>query len=166
MKQSIAQIEKVWDTFTNDEPFQYFFLDREFESFYKEEKRTARIAVAFSILAMFIAGLGLFGLTSFATEQRAREISLRKVLGSSVKGIILLFTREFSLLVLIATVPAGLLSYYFMNKWLQNFEYHISPGYVEFLASILIVLVIAFLTVSYRTYRAALTNPADVLKYE
>ena len=141
-------------------------MDQEFETFYKEEKRTAKIAVAFSILAMFIAGLGLFGLTSFATEQRAREISLRKVLGSSVRGIILLFSREFSFLVLIATIPAGLFSYYFMNKWLQNFEYHVTLGYWEFLISIAIVMFIAFLTVSYRTYRAASINPADVLKYE
>jgi putative ABC transport system permease protein len=166
MKQSIAQIRKVWDSFTNEDPFQYFFLDQEFENFYKEERRTAKIAVAFSILAIFIASLGLFGLTSFATEQRAREISLRKVLGSSIKGIILLFTREFSFLVLIATIPAGIFSYYVMNKWLQNFVYHITPGYWPFFASIVIVLLIAFITVSYRTYKAALTNPADILKYE
>jgi putative ABC transport system permease protein len=166
MKQTLALIEKSWRTFTNDEPFQYFFLDQEFETFYKEERRTGRIAVAFSILAIFIAGLGLFGLTSFATEQRAREISLRKVLGSSVKGIIMLFSREFSYLILISTVPAGLISYYFMNKWLQNFKYHISLGYWEFLLSILIVMAVAVLTVGYRTYRAALTNPAEILKYE
>lgn len=166
MKQTIAQIEKKWDSFTNNDPFQFFFLDREFETFYKEEKRTAKIAVAFSILAIFIASLGLFGLTSFATEQRAREISLRKVLGSSVNGIILLFTREFSILVLIATIPAGLISFFLMNKWLQNFEYHITLGYWEFLIAIIIVMVLAFITVSYRTYKAALTNPADILKYE
>jgi len=166
IRQTISQIEGIWKSFTNDEPFQYFFLDKEFETFYKEEKRTAKIAVAFSILAIFIASLGLFGLTSFATEQRAREISLRKVLGSSVNSIIMLFSREFSFLVLIATVPAGIISYYFMSKWLQNFEYHVSLGYMEFLVSILIVLLIAIITVSYRTYRAALVNPAEILKYE
>jgi putative ABC transport system permease protein len=166
VKKTIGQIEKLWDGFTSDEPLQYFFMDKEFETFYKEERRTARIAVSFSILAIFIACLGLFGLTSFATEQRAREISLRKVLGSSVNSIILLFSKEFSILVLIATIPASAVSYYLMNKWLQNFTYHISVGVAELMLSILIVMLIAFLTVSYRTYRAALTNPAEILKYE
>jgi len=166
LKQTLIRIENIWKEFTNDEPLQYFFLDKEFELFYKEEKRTAKIAVAFSILAILIASLGLFGLTSFATEQRAREISLRKVLGSSVNSIIVLFSREFSILVLLATIPAGIISYYFMNKWLQNFEYHVSLGYMEFLFSIFIVLFIALLTVGYRTYKAALTNPAEILKYE
>jgi putative ABC transport system permease protein len=166
LRETLIQLENVWKEFTNGEPLQYFFLDKEFEQFYKEEKRTAKIAVAFSFLAIFIASLGLFGLTSFATEQRAREISLRKVLGSSVKSIIMLFTKEFSILVSLAILPAGIISYYFMNKWLQNFEYHISLGYIEFLSSILIVLVIALLTVGYRTYKAALTNPAEILKYE
>jgi putative ABC transport system permease protein len=166
LRQTLLQIEKAWKEFTNDEPLQYFFLDKEFELFYKEEKRTAKIAVAFSILAIFIASLGLFGLTSFATEQRAREISLRKVLGSSVKSIIMLFSREFSILVLLATIPAGIISYYSMNKWLQNFEYHVSMGYAEFLFSIVIVFLIALITVGYRTYKAALTNPAEILKYE
>ncbi len=166
MKQTISQIEKVWSNFTSEEPFQYFFLDKEFETFYKEERQTAKIAVAFSILAIFIASLGLFGLTSFATEQRAREISLRKVLGSSAKGIVFLFNREFSILILVAAVPAGLLSYFLMNKWLENFKYHITISLGEFLLSIAIVLVVAFLTVSYRTYRAAQTNPAEILKCE
>jgi putative ABC transport system permease protein len=166
MEKTIVQIEKTWQSFTNDEPFQYFFIDKEFEKFYKEEKRTARIALAFSILAVFIACLGLFGLTSFATEQRAREISLRKVMGSSARGIIALFTREVTVLIAISTIPAWILSYFFLRKWLQNFSYHISLKPQDFLISLAIVLLIALITVSYRTYRAALMNPADVLKYE
>ncbi|MBN2814472.1 MAG: FtsX-like permease family protein, partial [Bacteroidales bacterium] len=164
--QTVGQIEKLWRSFTNDEPFQYFFLDQEFETFYKEERRTAKIAVAFSILAIFIASLGLFGLTSFATEQRAREISLRKVMGSSVTGIIALFSREFSLLIVLATIPAWVIAYLAMNKWLQHFEYHIAPNAWDFVLSMVIVLLIAFLTVSYRTYKAAQSNPAEMLKYE
>jgi putative ABC transport system permease protein len=166
MEKTIAQIEKTWQTFTGDEPFQYFFIDQEFEKFYKEERRTAKIALAFSILSIFIACLGLFGLTSFATEQRAREISLRKVLGSSARGIIILFTREVSVLIAISTIPAWILSYFFLKKWLQNFSYHISLGPWEFILAMVIVLLIALITVSYRTYRAACANPADVLKYE
>jgi putative ABC transport system permease protein len=164
--QTIDQINKTWHKFTNDEPFQYFFLDQEFEKFYKEEKRTARIAVAFSILAIFIACLGLFGLTSFATEQRAREISLRKVLGSSLLGIMLLFVREVLMLISISTVFAWIITYFLMNKWLQNFHYRISMHFGEFFLSFLITLLIALLTVCYRTYRAGTANPAEVLKYE
>ncbi len=166
MAQTLKNIELVWSKFTNNEPLQYAFLDREFEQFYREERRTAKIAVAFSVLAIFIACLGLFGLTSFATEQRAREISLRKVLGSSEKSIIILFSREFSVLVSLAVIPAGIISYYFMNKWLNNFEYRINPGYLEFVCSIAIVFIIALLTVGYRTYKASQTNPAEILKYE
>jgi putative ABC transport system permease protein len=164
--QAIDQINKTWRKFTNDEPFQYFFLDKEFEKFYKEEKRTARIAVAFSILAIFIACLGLFGLTSFATEQRAREISLRKVLGSSLSGIMLLFVREVLVLIAISTVPAWIITYFLMNKWLQNFHYRINMKFEEFFLSFFITLLIALITVCYRTYRAGMANPAEVLKYE
>jgi putative ABC transport system permease protein len=164
--QTIDQINKTWRKFTNDEPFQYFFLDQEFEKFYVEEKRTARIAVAFSILSIFIACLGLFGLTSFATEQRSREISLRKVLGSSLSGIMLLFVREVLVLITISTIPAWVITYFLMNKWLQNFHYRISMHFEEFLLSFLITLVIALITVCYRTYRAGTANPAEVLKYE
>jgi putative ABC transport system permease protein len=164
--QTIDLINKTWHKFTNDEPFQYFFLDQEFEKFYKEEKRTARIAVAFSILAIFIACLGLFGLTSFATEQRAREISLRKVLGSSLSGIILLFVREVLILIVISTIPAWIITYFLMNKWLQNFHYRIHMHFEEFFLSFFITLLIALMTVCYRTYRAGMANPAEVLKYE
>jgi putative ABC transport system permease protein len=163
---TIEQISKTWHKFTKDEPFQYFFLDQEFEKFYKEEKRTARIAVAFSILAVFIASLGLFGLTSFATEQRAREISLRKVLGSSLSGIILLFVREVFVLIAISTIPAWIITYFLMNKWLQNFHFRSHMNVGEFLLSFFITLIIALLTVCYRTYRAGMANPAEVLKYE
>jgi putative ABC transport system permease protein len=166
MEQTIDQINKTWHKFTNDEPFQYFFLDQEFEKFYQEEKRTARIAVAFSILAIFIACLGLFGLTSFATEQRAREISLRKVLGSSLSGIMSLFVREVLVLIAVSTIPAWIITYFLMNKWLQNFHYRINLQFEEFLLSFFITLFIALLTVCYRTYRAGMANPAEVLKYE
>lgn len=166
MENTIAKIEKTWQSFTGDEPFQYYFLDQEFEKFYKEEKRTAKIALAFSVLAIFIACLGLFGLTSFATEQRSREISLRKVMGSSSGSIIRLFAGEALVLIAIATVPAWILSYFFLKNWLQNFSYHISLQPWEFLISLAVVFFVALITVSYRTYKAAQMNPAEVLKYE
>jgi len=166
LNETIDGLQTVWRSFTNAEPFQYFFLDQEFEKFYKQEKRTAKIAVACSILAIFIACLGLFGLTSFATEQRAREISLRKVLGSSIRGIVLLFSREVIFLIAYSTIPAWVIAYFLMNKWLQNFHYRIHLQYWEFILSFFITLFIALVTVCYRTYRAATANPAEVLKYE
>jgi putative ABC transport system permease protein len=164
--QTVERIGKIWTSYTEDQPLQYFFLDNEFEKFYREEKRTAKIAVGFSILAVLIACLGLFGLTSFATEQRAKEISLRKVLGSSISGIVMLFTKETSFLIAISTLPAWIISYYVMDKWLQQFHYRISLSPWDFLISFAVVLMIALTTVWYRTYRAAVINPADVLKYE
>jgi putative ABC transport system permease protein len=166
IKQTIAGIENTWDKFTNDQPFQYFFLNQEFQKFYKEEQRTEKIAIAFSILAIFIACLGLFGLTSFTTEQRAREISLRKVLGSSLYRIMGLFVKEVLVLIAISTIPAWIAGYYLMNMWLQNFHYHIHLQISEFLIAFLVTLSIAFVTVAYRTYRAGMANPAQVLKYE
>jgi putative ABC transport system permease protein len=110
--------------------------------------------------------LGLFGLTSFATEQRAREISLRKVLGSSITGIVMLFTREVLMLIVFSALPAWVFTYFIMKNWLRHFPYHITLHITEFLISFLVSVVIALFTVYYRTYRAAVTNPAEVLKYE
>jgi len=166
LKRSITQIEKAWQKYTNNHPLQYFFLDHEFQNFYKEERRTEKIAFSFSILAIFIACLGLFGLTSFATKQRAKEISLRKVMGSSISGIMLLFVREILILISISAIPAWIIGYILMHKWLQNFPYHISMHVGEFMLSFVLTLLIAFLTVCYRTYRAGIANPAEVLKYE
>ena len=166
MESSISQIEQTWQAFTDNEPFQYFFLDQEFEKFYKEEKHTGIIAVAFSILSVFIACLGLFGLTSFAMEQRAKDISLRKVMGAPVFRIIMLFTQEISVLVIISAALAWILSYFAMHKWLQNFYYRIDLSPWEFIFAFVVTLMISFLTVGYRTYRAAMANPAEVLKYE
>ncbi|MBN1414108.1 MAG: ABC transporter permease [Bacteroidales bacterium] len=166
VKGTIAEIEKIWNKFTNNEPLEYFFLDDSFRKFYFEEIRTSRIAVAFSILAIIIACLGLFGLTSFATELRSHEIGIRKVLGSSVYRIIILFTREIFLLILVSTIPAWILSYFLMKRWLMNFHYHIHLQPWEFVSAFLVALFIALITICYRTYRAAIVNPSKVLKYE
>jgi putative ABC transport system permease protein len=166
MKNTIGEIEKIWDKFTDNEPLEYFFLDDNFRKFYFEEVRTSRIAVAFSLLAIIIACLGLFGLTSLATELRAREIGIRKVMGSSVNRIIILFARETVFLILIAALPAWIIGYFLMKRWLVNFYFHIAIQSWEFLAAFLLALIIALITICYRTYRAAVINPASVLKYE
>jgi len=165
-KNTIREIEKTWDKFTRNEPLEYFFLDENMRKFYFEEIRTSRIALTFSILAIVIACLGLFGLTSFAAELRSKEIGIRKVMGSSINRIMALFVREIVLLILISAVPAWIISYLLMKRWLMNFHFHISMQPLDFVVAFLLALLIALITIGYRTYRAAIVNPSDVLKYE
>lgn len=167
IKNTVSQIQNVWDDFTQGDPMQYFFLDQEFQRFYNEEIRTGRIAIIFSILAIFIATLGLFGLTLFIAEQRTKEIGIRKVLGAEQPSIILLLSREILLLISISTIFAWALAYiYFNNVWLQKFHYRIDLTIWPFLLSFVIAMAIAFATMSYRAIIAARTNPALALKYE
>jgi putative ABC transport system permease protein len=124
------------------------------------------MAVIFSILAIFIASLGLFGLTSFTVEQRTKEIGVRKAMGSSISGIFVVISREIIILVTISALIAWPLIYYIAQKWLENFYYRINLGVFSFAAGLVIALGIAILTISYRILRAATVNPAQSLKYE
>lgn len=166
MKATIKNIEDTWEKFTSNYPFQYFFLDEEFNNIYQEEKRTSKLSLGFAILAIFVACLGLYGLTSFAAEKKTKEIGIRKVMGASIFKIILLFLREIAGLILVSTLLAWPLAYFVMKNWLQNFYFRIDLSFVEFLFSLLIAIVIAFLTVSYTVYTAAIKNPARALQYE
>jgi putative ABC transport system permease protein len=166
MKGTINNIEETWDKFASNDPFQYFFLDEEFNKIYQEEKRTSKLSLGFAILAIFIACLGLYGLTSFAAEKKTREIGVRKVMGASIFKIIMLFIKEIAGLIFISTLLAWPLAYFVMKNWLQNFHYRINLSFIEFLLAFLIALTIAFLTVSYTVYTAAIKNPADSLQYE
>lgn len=167
VRNTVEQVQNIWDNFTEGDPMQYFFLDQEFERFYKEEIRTGRISMVFSILAIFIATLGLFGLTLFIAEQRTKEIGIRKVLGAEQPSIIMLLSKEILLLITISTVFAWALAYFYFNfVWLQQFSYRVDLTIWPFLLSFLIALIIAFLTMSYRAVIAARTNPAMALKYE
>jgi len=159
-------VEKQWHEINPGMPFDYFFLNEHFDRIHRSERNLARTFMYFTMLAIVIACLGLFGLASYATERRIKEIGVRKVLGSSVWEIILLLTKDFSKLVLIANIVAWPIAWYAMNKWLQNFAYRTSIGFGVFLLSGLIAIVIAFLTVSFRTIRAANSNPVKSLKYE
>ena len=125
-----------------------------------------RVFGAFAILAIFIACLGLFGLTAFAAEQRTKEIGIRKVLGASDSKIFLLLSKEFVRWVLLANLIAWPISYFAMNKWLQNFAYRTHTGVVSFLLSGGTALLIAYLTVSYQSIKSARANPVDSLRYE
>ena len=163
---TIGDIEKVWKEYTANAPLQYYFLDADFEQMYVQEKQNARMAVIFSILAIFIATLGLFGLTSFTVEQRTKEIGVRKAMGSSVAGIYVVISREIVILVSISALIACPLIYYIGDKWLENFYYRINLGVFSFIAGLTIALGIALLTISYRIIRTANINPSQSLKYE
>jgi putative ABC transport system permease protein len=166
IRKTIDQIEKTWKEFAANEPLQYYFLDADFEKMYVQEKQSAQMAVIFSILAIFIAALGLFGLTSFTVEQRTKEIGVRKAMGSSVAGIYVVISREIVVLVSISAIIAWPVVYYWAGKWLENFYYKINLGMFTFIAGLIIALGIALLTISYRILRAANINPAHSLKYE
>lgn len=163
---AINAIEDKWKDFVPNNPLQYYFVDADFEQMYKQEKQNAQMAVIFSILAIFIAALGLFGLTSFTVEQRTKEIGVRKAMGSSVAGIYFVISREVIILVSISALIAWPLIYFIASKWLQNFYYKINLGIFSFIAGLTIALGIAVLTISYRIMRAARVNPAQSLKYE
>ncbi|MGB8490970.1 MAG: ABC transporter permease [Bacteroidales bacterium] len=163
---TITEIENTWKEYVSNTPLQYYFVDEDFEQMYVQEKQNAKMAVIFSILAMFVAALGLFGLTSYTVEQKTKEIGVRKAMGSSVSGIYLVISKEIIVLVSISALIAWPVIYYIAVKWLENFYFKINPGPFSFLAGLAIALGIATLTISYRILRAAKVNPAQSLKYE
>jgi putative ABC transport system permease protein len=163
---TIKGIEKIWNEFVPNDPFRFFFMDQDFAQKYKEEKQNARLSVLFSILAVIIASLGLFGLTSFTIEQRTKEIGIRKTMGASIASIFYLISKEFILLVAISTIISWPLIYYVAHNWLRNYYYRINLRPFDFLAGFIIALVIAVITISYRTIKSARTNPIEALRYE
>jgi putative ABC transport system permease protein len=162
----ISEVDKIWKEYTGDQPFEYFFMNEDFANRYAQEQRTRIIFVIFSILAVFIASLGLFGLVAFTAEQRTREIGIRKVMGASVSKIIFLISRETLILLGIATVIAWPVGWYFSRNWLNGFAFRIDLTVIPFILSFLIALVIAMITVSTQAIGASMKNPADALRYE
>ena len=163
---TISEIEKKWKEFTTNDPLQYYFIDEDFKQMYLQEKQNAQMAVIFSILAIFIASLGLFGLTSYTVEQRTREIGVRKAMGASITGIYVVISKEVIILVSISAIFAWPIIYFIAGKWLENFYYRINLGALSFVSGLAIALGIAILTISYRILKAARVNPAQSLKYE
>ena len=166
LKETIASIKNKWHELFPDKPFEYFFLNEEFNHQYLREDQVSRMTTAFTFLGIFIACLGLFGLALFIAEQRTKEIGVRKVLGASVAGIIGLLTKDFTKWVLIANIIAWPIAYYVMNKWLQNFAYRINLEWWTFVLAGLVTLVIALMTVIYHSIKAAVVNPVKSLRYE
>ncbi len=163
---TIDHVEGIMKKFAPSTPFSYSFFDEVFERAYFTEQRMGRVFGAFAILAIFIACLGLFGLTVFAAEQRTKEIGIRKVLGASDSKIFLLLSKEFIRWVFLANLIAWPIAYFAMNKWLQNFAYRIHIGIVAFLISGGTALLIAYFTVSYQSIKSARANPVNSLRYE
>lgn len=166
MPQTIAFLEQEWYQMQSEQPFEYMLLEQSLEKFYQNDKRTRTIYTIFSLLALFVASLGLFGLAAYTTESRTREIGIRKVLGASEPGIVGLLSREFAKWVLLANVIAWPVAYLLMDNWLNNFAYRIDIPWPVFLLSGLLTLVIAMLTVVYQAVKAARSNPVDAVKYE
>lgn len=164
--EAIKRIETVWNSFAPGFPFRYQFLDDAIGRLYAKEQRLFRLFMYFSGLAIFVACLGLSGLALFATQQRTKEVGIRKVFGSSVKNIVLLLTGDFLRWVLLANIIAWPLTWIAMNRWLENFAYHISIQWWMFALSALLAVVIALFTISFQAIRAALANPVEALKYE
>jgi putative ABC transport system permease protein len=162
----IKNIESVWKEMAPGEPFDYSFLDDNFESLFRAEQRLGKIFVIFTSLAVFIASLGLFGLATFIAEQRSKEIGIRKAMGATVPSVVLLLTREFTKLVLIAIVFAVPAVVLLMQWWLENFAYKTNIGITSFVIGGLGALIISWLTVSYQSIRAAIANPTKALRYE
>jgi putative ABC transport system permease protein len=163
---TIGAIGNKWKEFTGGKPLEYYFVDKDFEQMYIAEKQNARMAVIFSILAIFIASLGLFGLTSYTVEQRTKEIGVRKAMGSTVTGVYAVIAKEVIILVSVSALIAWPVIYFAGSKWLESFYYRIPLSAMSFIAGLLIALGIATLTISYRILRAASINPAKSLKYE
>ena len=163
---AIATIEKLWKTQTENEPIQYSFMDQNFDRLFRSEQRMGQVFGVFSALAIFIACLGLFALAAFTAEQRTKEIGIRKAMGASMPSLIVLLSKEFTRLVLIAFVPAALAGWYIASHWLQGFEYRVEISPLIFVGSGLAAMTIAWVTVGYQSIKAAGTNPVNSLRYE
>lgn len=162
----VSYVQDKWIEFAPSQPFEYTFLEEDLASHYNNEKALGQLVVFFAILAVGIACLGLFGLASYSTEQRIKEVGVRKVLGASILQVLFLLSKDFAILIAIAFVIASPLAYYLSGWWLQNFAFAITPSLVTFISAGLTALVIALLTVSYKTYAAAKSNPVNALRSE
>lgn len=162
----IDELEEEWYAVSNGQAFEYEFFDSVFEKYYLAEKSTGQVLIVFAALSILIACLGLFGLAAFATVQRTKEIGIRKSLGASAAGIVLMLYRDFGKWIVLANLIAWPIAYYVMNDWLQNFVFRTDIELLNFPVALFAGLVVAFLTIGYTTIRAASANPVQALRYE
>jgi putative ABC transport system permease protein len=163
VEQALSHIESSWKEVFPDQPYSYSFLTERFNGQFESDEKRGLIFTLFTILAILIACLGLFGLASYTVEQRTREIGIRKVFGASESTIMALVARDFIILSLISIVLAIPVAYYFMSNWLENYVYRADLGILLFIISGVLTLVITFATISYKAYQASVTNPADAI---
>ena len=165
-KNVIASMQNTWNKYFPDYVFEYSFLDQSIADYYKQENQLSQLYKLFSCIAIFISCLGLYGLISFMAVQRKKEIGIRKVLGAPVRDIVIMLSKEFTLLITIAFLIAAPIAWYFMHQWIQQYTYRIMIGVWFFAATILCSLLIAWLTVGYTAIKAAIANPAKSLRTE
>ncbi|MCK5303247.1 MAG: hypothetical protein KAJ96_08910, partial [Candidatus Thorarchaeota archaeon] len=166
LNETLAFVKSQWKALWPGHPFEHFFLDTDFDRQYRADEQIGNVFGIFTFLGLFIACLGLLGLASFTAESRTKEIGIRKVLGASVGGIVLMLSKQFTKWVVLANFIAWPVAYYFMDRWLKNFAYRIDIGAWTFVLSGVLVLLIAIMTVSYQSIKAAVANPVDSLRYE
>ena len=160
----IALLEKKWKEFAPNYPFEYSFVNERFDNMYFQEQRMGKIMSVFTIFAIIIASLGLFGLSAFIAEKRTKEIGIRKVNGATLLNIFSLFTKDVAKLVIIAFVLAVPLTWYVMDEWLNNFAYRIDIEWIVFIGAGILSFFIAIVTISYQAYIASIKNPVDSLR--
>jgi putative ABC transport system permease protein len=162
----VTQIENLYKTMAPGEPFDYTFMNEDFNRIYRTEQRMGVIAISFSTLAIIIACLGLFGLAAYAAEQRTKEIGIRKVLGATVSNITAMLSKDFLKLVIVAAVIAFPLAWWVMHNWLQDFAYRTGMSWWVFIMAGAVAALIAIVTVSFQTIKAAIMNPVKSLRNE
>jgi putative ABC transport system permease protein len=162
----VSQVQEKWRSMAHGQPLSYTFLDEEYNKQYKTDQRTAKLSLIFSILAILIACLGLFGIVSYAAQHRIKEIGIRKVLGAAVFDIFGMLSMDFIKLVLAATIIAAPISWWLMHVWLQDFAYRIPISWWMFVLVGAAALFIALATLSYQTIKAAVANPVESLRVE
>jgi putative ABC transport system permease protein len=165
-KDAIASLTSVWKKFAPNQPFRYTFIDESFANMYADVQRTGGIFSSFAVFAIIIACLGLFALSAFMAEQRTKEIGIRKVLGASVQGITSMLSKDFIKLIFISIVIASPIAWWAMTKWLQDFAYRISISWWMIVIAALTAIIIALITISFQSIKAALTNPVESLRAE
>ncbi len=163
---ALKSLQNTWQTINVNEPFEYSFLDYDFQKNYEAESHLASIVGYFTLIAILISCLGLFGLATFSAEQRIKEIGVRKVLGASVTSIVTLLSKDFLKLVGIAVLIASPLAWFVMNKWLQDFAYRVNITWVVFVLTAFVAIMIALITISFQAIRAAVANPVKSLRTE
>src|SRR5690349_3583380 len=163
---SVAAIESVWNRFSPDYPLEFNFLDESFAKMYQAEDKLKTLLSVFTAITIFVSCLGLLGLATHAAERRRKELGIRKVLGATVEGLIVLLSREFVKLVIIALVIGSPIAWYYMNQWLNNFPYRITVTWWIFLIAALLALLLGFITIIFQAVKAAVINPVENLRAE